>query len=382
VRRGIALVVAAACSKSSPTPIHELRFRGEGLVVAAAPDGGAVVAGSFAVRTDLGAGELVTGDENVHGVVAWIDHDGRVSWDAMIDAPFVHGLATDGADVMLVAEAGPANRAWRLGPGGGEKWSVAFGGAVPRASAWSDGTLYVVGNFGSSDPTTGALGLAPADGRTAWVAAIDGRGQVQWAKLLDKTADLRFAEGVAVAGDRAYVITTVAQDAILDVFDRAGAQVATRKLQDLGSAPSIAPLGDGVVIMDRSGRLLALDRALATRWQHGPSMLGDAIATSDRGIFVAGAAGHIEWNGVTYPDPADGELDAFVARMSLDGEPDWISVGRSKGAASTRALAASGDVVWAAGAFMEPIVFGVADPLPGERDGIQSGFVVELKQTR
>jgi hypothetical protein len=382
VKRALLLVALVACSKPSPTPIHQLRFRGEGKAIAPAPGGGAVIAGGFAVETDLGAGVLRTGDDSVHGVVARLDHDGHVVWDTMIGGPFVEGIAADGDDVVLVAQAMPESRAWRIGPGGGEQWSVSFGGAYPQASTWSDdGTLYVVGSFGSSDPSTGALGLTAADGRSAWIAAIDRGGKVRWAKPFEP-ASYRFVVSVAVSGDRVYALSTSHEDLIVDAYDRSGARVATRTLPVDGLGASVAPLGDGVLIGDNL-RVFALDRSLATRWDHEVPALVHAVATSSDGIFIGGSTtGGFTWNGVTIARAQDDENDAYVARLTLDGEPDWISVGRGKGPANTNALAASGDVVWAAGSFDGPIVFGVADPLRGEPHGIQSGFAIELKQTR
>jgi hypothetical protein len=346
------------------------------------PGGGVVIAGGFAVETDLGAGVLRTGDNSVHGVVASIDHDGRVAWDAMIETQFVRGVAVDGDDVLLVAE-GRESCAWRIGPGGGEQWSFSFGGAYPSGSAWTDdGTLYVVGTFGSSDPSTGKLALQPIEGRSGWIAAIDRHGALRWAKLFEPISD-RFVIGVTMSGDRVYAISSSEHDLIVDAYDRAGARVATRTLPGGDVHTTIAPLGDGVLLELPSSQLLALDRALATRWERSPGLPASAIATTRDGIFLGGATfGGFSFGDVSIPRAAKGSADAYVARLTAGGDPDWIAIGRGGGDAGTSALAASGDVVWAVGAFMDPIVFGAADPLPGERDGIQSGFAIELKQTR
>jgi hypothetical protein len=243
--------------------------------------------------------------------------------------------------------------------------------------------MYIAGDFDALDPSTGKLGLEPAEKRRSWIAAIDRAGTVRWAKLLEPM-ESRFVVDIAVAGDRIFVTSTANQDLIVDAYDRSGARVATRTLPVDGLTVSIAPQADGVVLgVPNHSSVIALDRTLATRWERTVPALVHAIASSHDGIFIGGSTtGGVTWNGVTIPRAPDGENDAYVARLTPDGEPDWISVARGPGAANTNALAASGDVIWAAGGFDGPIVFGVADPLRGEADGIQSGFAIELKQTR
>jgi hypothetical protein len=254
-------------------------------------------------------------------------------------------------------------------------WIVQFGtekGDSASGVAVDGKDIYVSGG------TQGALGGPNAGGQDLYVRKYNTRGELQWTRQFgtpenDQTAigglDARHGLVVIGGGVRAALpgqAWTGLQDAFVRAYDRNGNLLWTRQF---GSPVDervrhVAMAKDGSIFVSGQTRgglmgqpnlgstdafVLRLDPDGTVRWlrQFGTSGIDEAIgvAVIKDAVYVTGVT-----TGV-FPGQASagGDFDSFVARLTLDGDIEWITQFGTPGSDGAWKIGVAGPTIFVSG---------------------------------
>lgn len=352
-------------------------LEGDTVSLAAAPAGGAYLAADFEGAVTLG-GQALRAEGSRDVLVAKLDDSGAPSWawsfggpglDQPTDAAtladgaltltgfFLEGTLHLGDEVLNATGGGADGFLARVDPGGGVLWARSWGARdavlVPHALAALPAALdpeggvallgHLVGtvNLGAGVTATSA---GAADDSDAYLARLDGQGEVKWVTLLSAPATV-WPEDVA-AGDDGTLYVAVHFGATLTVTPAAGP--APEPLEVAAGAHALLAFGpDGT-------------------WRWG-LQLGDerptALAVGASGdLFLAGHRDAGGW---------------FAARYTPDGVERWTH--RVDGSVSQRVWAlglSAGDALTVSGEYQGHMDVG------GDAGSVDSGAYQELFVTR
>ena len=305
--------------------------------LALGPDGGVLVAGTFAAALDLdgdGTADLVAPEDgDGDPFVAALTADGALRWARAGRGAFgvVYGLSAtadggavaagyyaraidldgDGAaDLPGLDGTGQEGLVVRYGPDGGVQWARRIGGGAAgdesgRAVAvGSGGAVSVCGFFqGAADLDGDDAADATAPTPTAvFVARYAASGALEWVR----PSGAAFCSGLAEGGGAVYAAGT---------FD-------TTSTGDFGGdgqpdLPTFSPT-DAFVVRYEADGTLGWARLLAG----GTSPSG--VAVDGAGVVVAGSfTGPLRVAGAD-PVTSRGGRDGFIARLSADGAPAGV----------------------------------------------------------
>jgi hypothetical protein len=205
-----------------------------GLSIAALPDGGAVVGGSFAGSLTIGM--PVPAD---HGVfVAALSSTGDGAWAMAIDG--TTGVVAAGADGRVLAATntdGGGMGVNAFGPGGTPGWGHKYApGTINALALDAAGNALLVGSTTTADFGGGPL-PSPLPNGEGFLVSLDPNGKHRYTRGLpfDTTQSnavaltVDSAGHVAVTGSYVHKVdaSTVIQSAFLATFDQAGAPLAS-----------------------------------------------------------------------------------------------------------------------------------------------------------
>jgi hypothetical protein len=338
--------------------------------VAVLADGAIAVAGTFAGHADLGGIPLESrGDPD--GFVAVLEPgDGRARWATRIPAtgyaiPRALAAADDGGAVVAGTFAGTIEAAGsalvsagaldafavRFARDGEARWARRGGGHgadVATGVAALPGDIFVVGGSFSGDADLGGFELESADAsQDVFFAALDAGGEVLWARAVGGPGE-----------DAAHAITLVP-----GVGFAVGGSFEGEAF--FGGAPlrSTAAATGFVAVYDHLGRHLGSTRAGA---DGGAVVL--ALAASGERIIAAGAfAGEADLAGDRFASA--GGHDVFVLELTAAAEPAWAARLGGPGEDEPGAVAASGGSVGVTGRSSKALdAAGRRLPARGDRD--------------
>ncbi|MEU0569467.1 alpha/beta hydrolase-fold protein [Nonomuraea sp. NPDC005983] len=315
--------------------------------VAALPDGGVLAAGY--TKGDLDGRH--PGNTTDDAFVARLDADGAVRWITQFGAPAaadrLYGLAAapDGgayvAGYTKGALDGPNSGdkdalVARLTPGGELSWVRQYGGAGEDKAygVATDGTnLYVTGSATASLPGTAALG-----GLDGWLAAYDQDGTRRWATTVGGTADDRLNAVAVTTSGLAVVTGSSGGDLRAAAYTSKGEQswTATVATPAADEGAAVAPLPGGEVLIagytrGRVGVTAGGADVLTVRLdgrgkQRASAQLGtardDAVDPfAEPNLYATTtASGQVAITGLTYGTPAGGDSlgngDVFLATIT------------------------------------------------------------------
>jgi hypothetical protein len=281
-----------------------------GVDVAARPDGGSVVVGSFAGAVDFGTQRLISAQ-------------GSVQFDAGTGC-----LLDCSPDALVLALDGASDPDWAFGFGDIE------GDAASSVAVDAAGRIFVGGSFRGTLDLGGGRTAASHGGSDAFVLALDTSGSPLWLAAFGGS------------GDDAVLAIALGSD---------GAVLAGGTLTDG------ADLGDGPVVVsgDNDAFLVELDAAGAptrNRTLGAQRAAVTGIATTGSTIVAVGAArGVPTLAGETFTTQAN---DAFVITLDPSLDDVWARVfgTRQNDGASSVALAPDG-TIWVTGS----LGFGIVD---------------------
>lgn len=244
------------------------------------------------------------------------------------------------------------------GCGGGLAWAITFGGGgedrVEEIATAGDGRTVVVGGI-HDVVQVGSTTMTATGGMDAYVLVLDADGEVEWARVFGDGTD-QLAKGVAVSETGTIYVAGTAEGAI-----------------DFGMGPVPSAGASDVFVM-------ALSPTGETLWGQmygGPERdVGEDVALTPSGeLYVVGSMG---WsvqvgNDVLVHSGAD---DAFLAKLSSSGQPQWAKLFGGPGFQGIRSVASdSQSNVIVTGETTESIAFG-GGPLPF--DDKADAFVAKL----
>ncbi len=254
-------------------------------------------------------------------------------------------------------------------------WTVQFGTAVNDAAmavAVRGRRVYVAGG------TQGGLpGQASAGGRDVFLQRYSSRGELQWTRQFGTGgADQVTAGALGARGNRVVVGGFVTgalpgqtaagdNDAFLRAYDREGNVLWTRQF----GTPGLDQVRSIAIAVDRSifvagqtaGQLtpepsaglqdafaMRLDPDGTVRWlrQFGTSGVDTAfgIEVTDDAVYVAGSTDSF------FPGQANaGDFDNYVARLTLDGDLEWITQFGTPALDATWKIGMTGSTIFVSG---------------------------------
>jgi hypothetical protein len=251
----------------------------------------------------------------------------------------------------------------KYAPTGSLVWAKSFGGMgtdIANAVAIDgSGYLYIAGSFQSS-ANFGSTTLTSAGSSDAFVAKLDGSGNVVWAQSGGGTG-FDQASAIDVDGSGNVIITGQFQST---------ATFGSTTLTSAGSSDAF------VAKYSSTG---------AFQWAHssgGPSSDTAAGVTVDTSgnIYIAGRfAGTASFNGTTTSLTSAGSYDAYLEKLNSSGSLQWVHSygGASFDQATAVAVDGSGNA-YITGQFTGPATFG-ATTLPGAGSG--DVFVAKVSAT-
>jgi hypothetical protein len=261
-----------------------------GLSIAALPDGGAVVGGSFAGSLTIGM--PVPAD---HGVfVAALSPAGDGVWAMAIEG--TTGVVAAGADGRVLAATntdGGGMGVHAFGPGGTPGWGHQYApGTINAVALDAAGNALLVGSTTTADFGGGPL-PSPLPNGEAFLVSLDPAGKHRYTRGLpfDTTQSSAVALAVDAAGHVAvtgsYVhkvdASTTIQSAFLATFDQAGAPLASHTYgPSNGFGGAVTQAGWGVAPAPAGGLYLGGDFFTQIDVA-GKSLQGDGTAD----VFVA-----------------------------------------------------------------------------------------------
>jgi len=330
-----------------------------GQSIAAGPDGGVFITGTFDSTIDLGGGPLIaSGGGNVY--LASFDADGDHRWSRRFagDCPGLpyscawgFGVTTDPAgNVIAVGKMWfPADLGGgQLGEGlfvasydadGNHRWSKSFAGAMPDQSGRGSsiatdaaGNLYLGGIIeGTVDFGGGPLAPSLGDGapEPVFIASLDADGGHRWSRRFvpdgqpnvgDTIPDHQIGENLEV---RALAVDPAGNvyftGVLAGTIDFGGGE-----LQSVGSMPA----GTSVFLYANT-YLASLDSAGAHRWS---KRFGDGAGNMGRAV-ACDPAGNLMLTGVVQQPTEDSGIDLgggpltnhgiYVASFTPDGAHRW-----------------------------------------------------------
>ncbi len=255
-----------------------------------------------------------------------------------------------------------------------EPWVVDLGGEGEdqglAVASGPEGLVVVAGQFSSELPRPAGQGDSvwrSRGGSDAFVAAWSREGEPRWSRAFGGPGEDR-AQAVA-AGEGGSVVATGRFQGTVE-FDPGAGEPHRRSSR--GSA------GTFVVNLDPGGGVRWVKVLDGTGWIEGQALAVDP----DGGIWVGGRfAGTIDFNPHEGAEPrsAEGDVDAFVARFTSEGELDWVRTFGGARVDEVTAIAALGDGAALAGHFSEEVDL---DPGEGESlrrsEGFTDVFVMRL----
>ncbi|MCA2220894.1 alpha/beta hydrolase-fold protein [Nonomuraea aurantiaca] len=302
--------------------------------VAALPDGGVLAAGY--TKGDLDGHHA--GNATDDAFVVRLDAKGAVRWITQFGAPGVadrlYGLAAapDGGAYVAGYTKGALDGAnsgdkdalvARLSADGALSWVHQYGG-VGEDKAYgvaSDGTnLYVTGSATSALPGTAALG-----GLDGWLAAYDPNGTRKWATTVGGTGDDRLNAVAVTTAGLAVATGRVGGDLVAAAYTGAGKQrwQATVATPAADEGAAVVPLPGGAVELagytrGRVGVVAGAADVLTVRLdgkgkQQAAAQLGTARDDgvdpfSEVNLYAAATpSGQVAVSGLTYGTPTGGE---------------------------------------------------------------------------
>ncbi|WP_433929113.1 hypothetical protein AB3662_36460 [Sorangium cellulosum] len=343
--------------------------------------GGAPGGGGEGGAGDGGGGAPETGGAGAGGEAPLPPAD---AWHRLIAGPDIEqamALAIDpGANVLVAGSSrGPAD--FGAGPTalagfedlfvakytdeGALRWAQRFGGGLVTstgAAIFGNDGVVVVGHYASGPLEVGALSLEAPEDHDIFAVALDGRGNLRWARRAGGPGDDLAGRVAAGPGDSVTVAGQSGGSLLLARFAIDGTPVFERRLGSLsGSVSSFAPIfgvavdpsGDIVVAGSFSGGAdlgggpitgLRGDQAWVAKYSgrtgahlwsrhfgapedHGLG-LGDeaqALLVDARGDVLV--AGQLAAGAELGKAPIDGAGGAFLAKLAgADGEVQWAKV--------------------------------------------------------
>ncbi|MBW2457424.1 MAG: hypothetical protein JRI68_23150 [Deltaproteobacteria bacterium] len=351
--------------------------------VQVSPSGRVTVAGSYRGTIDLGAGPLTTDSyDEIGAFVGLLSPDGGhvASWSLQANAGgsvVAEGLAEDAAGgivmgaelagsvdlsgTSLVSAGNEDGLILRFSPEGAPIWGARFGGAegdgVEDVAVLASGDVVVTGHLGGHDGDFMGTALnnhGAADVVVARLSAAD--GSVTWAESFGASGD-QFPMG-------------------LETFAGGGAVVA-------GAFDNHIDFGDGELSSADGWDIFVVrltgggDPVWSLAYGAGGNQVPLATAVTGEGdVVVAGYSGASFAVGQNLL-PNMGADDAFVIKLSGDGEPLWAQSFGSTGNDGVTGVAVAADgAIWLTGSCHDGIDFG-GDPL-AMKAGSEHMFVAKL----
>ena len=201
----------------------------------------------------------------------------------------------------------------KLSPVGQHLWSTYLGGSgwdegnAIVVSGW--GTVYVAGSTASSGWISGGFDATFNGDGDAFVVSLNPLGQHLWSTYLGGTAG-DFGQGVAVFGD--YVLATGSTSST--GWTIGGFDTSYNGGTSDAFVVALAPFGSHVWSTYLGG----------SEWDAGFDLVG--VVESDwetSGIYVTGGTNSAGWASGGYDTGHSGYSDAFVVKLSLEGQHLW-----------------------------------------------------------
>lgn len=297
----------------------------QGLSVAVDGAGNVVLAGSLFGAADFGGGPLTSAGQS-DAFLAKFDTDGNHVWskvfgdtkaqtalDVAIDTTgnvVVLGSFTGPIDLgggPLVSSGGPDMFVAKLDPQGKHIWSKGFGSgqtlAAARATLDPTGEVLITGYFYGAVNLGGGV-LTSKAGADLFIVKLDSDGNHIWSKQFGGAGD-QYGNGIATGTDGALVVTgsfggTIDFGGTL-LSSAGGSDIFVAKLDPAGVhiwSKRFGDFADGQI-----GNSLAVDKS--------------------GGVYLGGAlSGTVNFGGKV-PLSAEGNGDAFVAKLDANGGHLW-----------------------------------------------------------
>lgn len=294
--------------------------------VAVAPDGGAVVVGSFELPSDFGP-FAITSSGGMDIFVARLDPTGDFVWvqtfggagnewgrsvavddsgDIVVGARFT-GTITVGGDLHS-SQGGADVLVLRLDGGGSPQWSTSFGSAGnehARSIALSPaGDVLLTGRYVGA-MQVGTTALAHVGDRDAYVAELDGAGVPQWARGFSspEATSIEYAQALAVRPNGNLVLLgrfdTTLDFGVAQLTSHGGRDVFLAELDAAGEPIWARAFGGpsdervGALALDAAGNI-GIAGALSAIGDLGGGPVGSATAPSVFGALYD-ATGQLMW---------------------------------------------------------------------------------------
>jgi hypothetical protein len=240
-------------------------------------------------------------------------------------------------------------------------WAMAFGGvgddAANAVAIGADGFVYVGGYFSSTaDFLSGAgtYNLTSAGAKDAFIAKLDSRGRLVWARGMGGVGD-EAVNSLSIGPDGGIYSTgffaTAATGTLVDFNPGTG----------VNNLVSIGPKDIFVSKLNAEGEYVWAKRMGGIGWSQGMSV-GAAIVATAGGLYLTGS-----FQGVADFDPGAGEAtlacagdtDAFVVKLTTDGNYVWAKQfgGPLEVYGASLALSPDGSAVYIHGGFQGAVDF-------------------------